>query len=142
MRFEVPQFIEIEDKIFGPLTWKQFVYMGGGVGVAVVLFFMTPFIIFVIVGLPVVAISFLLSFYPVNNRSFSVFLESFFNFSFNKKLYLWRKQGTGIYKGPDGNPVTTSVSASTTGYTPPPDTNNIHNLSRKLEMKALDTQNG
>ena len=39
MRFEVPQFIEIEDKIFGPFTWKQFVYLAGGVGLAAVIFF-------------------------------------------------------------------------------------------------------
>jgi len=28
MQFQVPQFIEIEDKIFGPLTLKQFLYFG------------------------------------------------------------------------------------------------------------------
>jgi len=32
MRFEVPQFIEVEDKIFGPFTWKQFIYLMGGEG--------------------------------------------------------------------------------------------------------------
>lgn len=31
MQFQVPQFIEVEDKIFGPLTFKQFVYIAGGV---------------------------------------------------------------------------------------------------------------
>ncbi|MFM2424198.1 MAG: hypothetical protein RLZZ70_589, partial [Candidatus Parcubacteria bacterium] len=38
MQFEVPQFIEIEDKIFGPLTWKQFLYVGGGLSMTAVLF--------------------------------------------------------------------------------------------------------
>ncbi|NCT02072.1 PrgI family protein, partial [Candidatus Parcubacteria bacterium] len=38
MRFEVPQFIEVEDKIFGPLTWRQFLYLSGGLGMAVVIF--------------------------------------------------------------------------------------------------------
>ena len=32
MRFQVPQFIEIESKIFGPLTFKQFIYLAGGGG--------------------------------------------------------------------------------------------------------------
>ena len=45
MRFEVPQFIEIEDKIFGPFTWKQFVYLGGGIGLAAVIFFTMPFLL-------------------------------------------------------------------------------------------------
>jgi hypothetical protein len=29
MEYQVPQFIEVEDKIFGPLTWKQFIYWVG-----------------------------------------------------------------------------------------------------------------
>ena len=51
MRFEVPQFIDIEDKIIGPLTWRQFIYLGGGVGGAVVIFLTTNFLIFLFVGL-------------------------------------------------------------------------------------------
>ena len=47
MRFEVPQFIEIEDKIFGPLTWKQFIYLAGGAGFGVIAFFLLPFVLFV-----------------------------------------------------------------------------------------------
>ena len=27
MQYQVPQFIEVEDKIFGPLTFKQFLYI-------------------------------------------------------------------------------------------------------------------
>ena len=38
MRFQVPQFIEIEDKIFGPLTIKQFIYIAGGAGLCFILF--------------------------------------------------------------------------------------------------------
>ena len=32
MQFQVPQFIEIEDKIIGPFTVKQFIYLVGGAG--------------------------------------------------------------------------------------------------------------
>ena len=88
MRFEVPQFIEIEDKIFGPLTWKQFVYVAGGGGLVAVLFFFTPFIVFVLLGTPVAVITFLLSFYPVNNRPFSSFLEAAVRYFKGTKLYL------------------------------------------------------
>ena len=42
MQFQVPQFIEVEDKIFGPLTFKQFVYMTGGVGAAYMLWRVMP----------------------------------------------------------------------------------------------------
>ena len=91
MRFEVPQFIEIEDKIIGPLTWKQFVYLAGGVGALVVLYFILPFVLFVTFGLPIGALSAFLAFQRVNNRPFSIFLESFFNYFRKGKLFLWRK---------------------------------------------------
>lgn len=135
MRFEVPQFIEIEDKIFGPLTWKQFVYMAGGAGVAAVLFFFTPFLIFIIFGIPVAALSFLLGFYPINNRPFSYFLESAVRYFKNSKLYLWRKSGSGVYKGAEE-----TGESGTPAYMPPANTDNITSLARRLEMKAIQKE--
>lgn len=131
MRFEVPQFIEIEDKIFGPLTWRQFVYVGGGAALVVVLFFTTPFMVFVIFGVPVGALSFLLGFYPVNNRPFSIFLESVVMYFKNNRLYLWRKSGAGVYG---------DTNIANVNYVPPTTSSNLTSLSRKLEMKALQNQ--
>lgn len=135
MRFEVPQFIEIEDKIFGPLTWKQFIYVAGGAGVAAVLFFFTPFLIFLILGLPVAAFTFILSFYPVNNRPFSLFLESAVKYLKGTKLYLWRKKGSGVY-GKES-----AEDSGAAAYLPPVDAGNIASLSRRLEMKAIQKEN-
>jgi hypothetical protein len=136
MRFEVPQFIEIEDKIFGPFTWRQFLYLGGGVGMAVVMFFTMPFIIFVILGVPLAILAGALSFYPVNNRPFSFFLEAIFNYTKGQRLYLWQQKSNRIYKNEldeiDGQPV----------YATPPalkkkPQKDISSLARKLELQAL-----
>lgn len=135
MRFEVPQFIEIEDKIFGPLTWKQFVYIAGGGGLAAALFFFTPFIVFALLGIPIAGITFLLSFYPVNNRPFSVFLESMVGYLRGNKIYFWRKRGTGVYHGAQ------TENSSAPVYTPPQNANQITSLSRRLEMKAIQSDN-
>ncbi len=91
MRFEVPQFIEIEDKIVGPLTWRQFIYLAGGAGLLIILYFTVPFILFVLFGLPLGALSGFLAFHRINNRPFSAFLEAFVGYTTKKKLYLWRK---------------------------------------------------
>lgn len=91
MRFEVPQFIEVEDKIVGPLTWKQFVYLAGGAGVVVVTYILLPFFIFVLIGVPFGALAGFLAFRQVNNRPFSIFLESFVTYFSRSRLYLWRK---------------------------------------------------
>ena len=98
MQFEVPQFIDIEDRIFGPLTWRQFLYLGGGIGMGVVLFFTTSIIIFLLIGLPLAVLAGALAFYPVNNRPFSFFLEAIFNYLGSSKLYLWRKKDEIVHR--------------------------------------------
>lgn len=135
MRFEVPQFIEVEDKIIGPFTWKQFIYLAGGIGLAVVLFLTAPFIVFLLLGAPVGILAGLLAFYPVNNRPFSTFLESFFNFLRSTKYYQWRKKGTGVYSGKTDTPM-----SQPTTMTPPVGNRSLSSLSRKLELDALNEQ--
>ncbi len=130
MRFEVPQFIEVEDKIIGPLTWKQFVYLAGGAGILVILYLTLPFIFFVMFGLPIGALSASLAFHRVNNRPFSIFLESCINYFTKTKLYLWRKdQAQSIIEKTEP----TIVAESNPIY----DVNkkSISTLSRKLELR-------
>lgn len=135
MRFEVPQFIEIEDKIFGPFTWKQFVYLGGGVGFAVVLLVTAPFYIFVLVGAPIAALAGALAYYPINNRPFSVFLESIFNFYKSRRFYYWRKKDVQTYR--NATVAAPKTVATETGVKPSTEHGAIHSLSRKLELEAL-----
>jgi hypothetical protein len=94
MRFKVPQFIEVEDKIFGPLTFKQFVYLVGGGGFCFVLYQVLPFIVAVLFIIPIGALSLALAFYKVNNRSFINMLEAFFGYILSKRFYIWKKQQT------------------------------------------------
>jgi hypothetical protein len=138
MRFEVPQFIEIEDKIFGPLTWRQFLYLGGGIGMAVVMFLMLPFIIFAIFGIPLALLAGALAFYPVNSRPFSYFLESFLSYLTKDRLYLWRKKEDAIYKT---NRKTSTQQTSTTQLRAHArKTSDISSLARKLELQAIQKQ--
>lgn len=89
MRYQVPQFIDVEDKIFGPLTIKQFIYLTGGAGLSFVLWRFLPLPIAVIFIAPVAALSLGLAFYEVNNRPLLTTLEYAVNYFFGKKLYLW-----------------------------------------------------
>ncbi len=92
MRFQVPQFIEVEDKIFGPLTFKQFIYLAGSVGIAVVLFAFLPKFLAILIGIPVVVFGAMLSFYRMNGKPFIEIVEAFVRYSFGGKLYLWQKE--------------------------------------------------
>ncbi len=128
MRFEVPQFIEIEDTIIGPLTWKQFIYLAGGAGILIILYFSFSFIVFLFLGLPIGALSASLAFHRVNNRPFSIFLESFINYVSKAKLYLWKKESPQtIAEKVDYEDLATMDF----GFTKK---KSIHSLSRKLEL--------
>ena len=55
MQFQVPQFVEVEDKIVGPLTLKQFLYVGGAVGASLLLFFVIQFWLWVILSVFIIS---------------------------------------------------------------------------------------
>lgn len=92
MRFEVPQFIDIEDKIFGPLTFKQAIYLAGSTGVLFILYTTTNFFVAIILGAPIAVFGLALAFYKYNNRPFIRLVESWFNYQFKGKLYIWKKR--------------------------------------------------
>jgi hypothetical protein len=94
MKFQVPQFIEVEDKVFGPLTIKQFVYLAGGGGLSFLLytFLPLPFFIKAIIILPVIGFAILLAFFNrINNKPFIFIVEAAFKYLTSSKLYLWKK---------------------------------------------------
>ncbi len=92
MRFQVPQFTEIEDKIFGPFTFKQFVYLIGGTGGIFVLYSLLPLYLAIFFGIPVALFSLALAFYKVNNQPFVKITENAFRYLLSAKLYLWKKK--------------------------------------------------
>ncbi len=92
MRYQVPQFIEIEDKIFGPLTIKQFLYVAGGSAIAFMVWTTFRSFIAIIIATPILIFSFALAFYKVNNRPFIATVESAIKYFFNSKLYIWHKK--------------------------------------------------
>jgi PrgI family protein len=137
MRFEVPQFIDIEDKIFGPLTWRQFLYLGGGVGMGVVLFFTANIIVFILVGLPLAVLAGALAFYPVNNRPFSFFLEAIVNYFQGTKLYLWRQKEQKTYKYSFDPKMTHLADEINTAEKKPVSRAPQVSLARRLELEAM-----
>lgn len=93
MRYQVPQFIEVEDKIFGPLTLKQFIFMAGGAGLSFLIYILVNNLIFSAIPILVImAISGVLAFYKINNRPFINVVESAFKYYFANKLYIWKKE--------------------------------------------------
>lgn len=91
MRFQVPQFIEVEDKIFGPLTITQFIYMAGGFGFLGAMWLLLPWWAAVLIGGPVALFGVGLSFYKINDRPLITVMESAFEYYIRDRLYIWQK---------------------------------------------------
>lgn len=135
MRFQVPQFIEVEDKIFGPLTIKQFIYLAGGVGIGFALYSTLPLFFAILIGVPILALSGALAFYKVNDRPFIQVLESAVYFALSNKLYIWEKRA----KKAAEKEVS---SAAPTSYVPKISDSKLKDLAWSLDIKENIGGNG
>lgn len=92
MQYKVPQFIDVEDKVFGPLTFRQFAYLAGGAGFVYMSLKLLP----VLFGLPLAAffggLCLALAFYRYNEKPFIHLLESLVRFYTKSRLYLWHAE--------------------------------------------------
>jgi len=133
MQYQVPQFIEIEDKIFGPLTLKQFLYLAGGGGLCLLFFTLLPLFIAISCMVPVIALSLALAFYKVNDRPFIVVVEHAFGYFFGNKLYLWKQREA---KSQQVTPAQIASQASlTTLGVPKLSSSRLKDLSWSLNIK-------
>jgi len=73
-QFTVPQFIDVEDKIIGPITARQFIIMLAGFMVIGVLYKIFDFSAFLTFGVLIFIISVAFSFIKVNGRPFHFFV--------------------------------------------------------------------
>lgn len=89
MQYQVPQFTDVEDKIFGPLTLKQFVYVAGGGGLAFLIWRALPFIFALPLMLGVLGFAASLAFIQVNKKPLINVIEAAFMYYIRGKLYLW-----------------------------------------------------
>lgn len=135
MEYQVPQFIEVENRIIGPLTFKQFVYLAGGGGVCLIAFFYLPLIFAVLVALPVAALAGALAFYKINNKPFVEIMEAGFNYLIGGRLYLWKKEEKSLseiarnIKAPDAPEARVKLGLNAS---------KLHELARELDIKGPD----
>lgn len=91
MQFQVPQFLDVEDKVIGPFTIKQFLYLGGGFGLAYLSYRFIPWI-GIPLGAGLLGIGFALAFYKYNSKPLVFLIESAFNYMQSERFYVWRRK--------------------------------------------------
>ncbi len=92
MQYGVPQFIDVEDKIVGPLTGKQALYLlvGGGALLVIFSFFEFPF--FVFSSLIIVPITLAFAFWKPKGFTVARWIMNIVNFYTSPHLYVWRRE--------------------------------------------------
>ncbi|MBI2024517.1 MAG: PrgI family protein [Candidatus Harrisonbacteria bacterium] len=91
MQFQVPQFIETESKIVGPLTLKQFGWLGGAGLLAFILFFVLKTAVWVIVTVLLGIIAAAFAFGKYQGRPLVTVMKSAVAYLWKPKLYLWKR---------------------------------------------------
>ncbi len=133
MNFQVPQFIEVEDKIVGPLSFRQFLEVAGGAGLGYIFytFYSIPLFLRLIPVILSVLGGLALAFYKVNDRPLNLILESAFKYYIGSKLYIWKKED----KKPGETQITTSAANQAQINLPKLSASRLKDLSWSLDIK-------
>lgn len=92
-RFIVPQFIDSEDKIWGPITVRQFVIVLVGALFVFLAYRLADFSLFLLETIIICILVGLFAFYKVNGMPFHVFAVNFIETTFKKpKIRVWHKE--------------------------------------------------
>ncbi len=91
MQFQIPQFIEVENKIVGPLTIKQFLYLAVAGGFSFMLYFILQLWLWLILTAIFGAIAVSLAFIKYNGQPLERIALSAFGFFWRPRFYLWQR---------------------------------------------------
>ncbi len=134
MQYQVPQFIEVEDKLFGPLTATQFVYVVGGGGFLIAMWLILPHWLAIIVGAPVALLGAALAFVRINDRPFIAALQAALEYFTRSKLYIWEKKKTTVAPAEDID-LTGNTKEDPLKYAPAATGSKIKDLAWSLDVK-------
>jgi len=96
MQYSVPQFIDVEDKIVGPLTGKQTLYLMIGGGFLMLIFSFFDFMFFMIIFIIVAPITLAFAFWKPKGMTVARWIANIINYHTTDHLYTWRREPEGI----------------------------------------------
>ncbi|MEK7159304.1 MAG: PrgI family protein [Patescibacteria group bacterium] len=91
-QFLVPQFIDVEDKIIGPITVRQFVLMLAAMLIVFIFYKLFSFVYFILFSVILIAVFAILAFARVNGRPIHFFLLNFLQTIKRSKLRIWNRE--------------------------------------------------
>ncbi len=94
MQYKVPQNIDMQDKIIGPLTMAQFLYLIVAGMVDYILlqtFGQTNLVVFIILATPIALFALAMAFLKINDIPFPKFFQAAVLFMISPKVRVWHK---------------------------------------------------
>ncbi len=91
-KFVVPQFIDNEDKILGPITVRQFLICLFALLPVFLFYQIFPFMYFVPLAILTVGLAAIFAFLKVNGQPFHIFAVNALQTSMRPKLRVWNRQ--------------------------------------------------
>ena len=89
-QYQVPQFIMVEDKIIGPLTMKQAIYIAAGVALILFARWILAQFLFVPIALVIAAAAAALAFVKVNEQPLPWIAKNAIAYLLRPHVYIWR----------------------------------------------------
>ncbi len=87
----MPQFVDIEDTIIGPLTLKQFFLLIGGGLIIALLWWLFELWFVLLIGTPIALIFIAAVFIKINGQSLPKVFSAWLNYWTNPRIYTWKK---------------------------------------------------
>ena len=93
MQYQVPQFIDVEEKIVGPLTLKQFFYLAGAFLILFFLFFIFKLWLWLILAVIIGGGAIALAFVKYNGRPLTIMIRAMLSYFWRPRRYSWQTTG-------------------------------------------------
>ena len=94
-QFVVPQFIDAEDKILGPVTARQFIELLAAFLIDAILYALLPFTAFLFVAIPLICIAGIIAFVKINGQPFHFFVLNLVQTFRRPSVRVWDKRLNG-----------------------------------------------
>lgn len=91
-QFTVPQFIDVEDKILGPISVRQFLILLVGGGIGFIFYTIADFTLFIFLAVIDLAITGTLAFFKVNGVPFHFFILNVLQTTKRPRLRVWHNE--------------------------------------------------
>ena len=91
-QFVVPQFIDVEDKIFGPVTTRQFLILLVAGGIIYVVYELADFALFILLTFFIGRFALILAFVKINGQPFHYFLLNLIQSLRRPPLRIWKQE--------------------------------------------------